>query len=128
MNHIKQRLMKMTQGIKTLDSIGTELPTSSLETLPHSFLLSHLNISAHFIQLVRKPMMSSLKKQLNSGLKKCFSAQIAYLCVAREKRNRCSRLNSELINFHFLTQKKYNAREKCIQYDSAFSKCRICHQ
>ena len=70
MNRVKQTLKKMAQ--ETIVSIGILLPTSSLEFLLHSIVLSHLNHSALFIQHIRKPMMPSLEKQLNWGLKKVF--------------------------------------------------------
>ena len=39
MDHVKQFLKKMAQGIKTIESIGTQLPTSSSEILLHSNVL-----------------------------------------------------------------------------------------
>ena len=72
MNHVKQTLKKMAQGIKPIDSFGTQLPTSGLEILLHSFVFSHLNYSALIIQHIRKHMMTSLEKQLCWGLKKVF--------------------------------------------------------
>ena len=65
MNHVKQTLMKMAQGIKNIDSIGTQLPTSSLKILLHSIVLSHLIYSALFFQHTSKPLKTSLEKQLN---------------------------------------------------------------
>ena len=62
----------MTQGIKTIDSIGTQLPTSSLEILLPSIVLSHLSYSALFTQHIEKPLLSSLEKQLNWSPKKVF--------------------------------------------------------
>ena len=55
MYQVKQTLKKMVQGIKTIDSFGTQLPTSCAEVLLHSIILSHLNYSALFIQHIRKP-------------------------------------------------------------------------
>ena len=64
MNQVKPTSKKMAQGIKTIDSFGIQLPTSSLEILLHSIVLSHLNYSI-FFQHIRKPVMTSLEKQLN---------------------------------------------------------------
>ena len=65
MNYVKQTLQNMAQGIKIIDSIGNQLPTSSLETLLHSTVLSYLNFPDLFIQHIRKAMITSLEKQLN---------------------------------------------------------------
>ena len=64
MNHVKQTLKKMAQGINTIDSKGTQLPTSSLKLLLDSIVWSHCNYSTLYIQHIIKPMMTSLEKQL----------------------------------------------------------------
>ena len=77
MNHIKQTLKKITQGIKAIDSTGTQLLASSLEKLLHSIVSSYLNNSALLIQHIGKTMMTSLENQLNRGFKMSSSAKIA---------------------------------------------------
>ena len=47
---IKTILQKMAQGIKTIDTIGQQLPTLSLVALLHCLVLSHLDYSAIFLQ------------------------------------------------------------------------------
>ena len=72
MNHVKKPLKKMAQGTNTIDSMGTQLPISSLEILQRSIVLSLLNYSALFIHHIRKPMMTFLQNQLSFGLKNVF--------------------------------------------------------
>ena len=62
----------MTQGIKAIDSIGTQLLTSSLEILLPSIVLSHLSYSALFTQHIKKPLLTSLEMQLSWGPKNVF--------------------------------------------------------
>ena len=40
-NHVKQTLKKMAHAIETIDSIGTQIPTSSLEISLISIVLAH---------------------------------------------------------------------------------------
>ena len=47
---IKTVIQKIAQGIKTIDTIGQQLPTLSLVALLHCLVLSHLDYSAKFFQ------------------------------------------------------------------------------
>ena len=58
----------MAQGIKTIDTIGQQLPTLSLVSLLHCLVLSHLDYSAILIQ-INATLMLSLEKQLKWALK-----------------------------------------------------------
>ena len=55
--------------IKTIDTIGQQLPTLSLVALLHCLVLSHLDYSAIFLQQINATLMLSLEKQLNWALK-----------------------------------------------------------
>ena len=59
---IKTILQKMAQGIKTIDTIGQQLPTLSLVALLHGLVLTHLDFSAIFSQQINATMMLSLEK------------------------------------------------------------------
>ena len=69
---IKTILQKMAQGIKTIDTIGQQLPTLSLVALLHCLVLSHLEYSAIFFQQINATLMLSLEKQLNWALKRTY--------------------------------------------------------
>ena len=69
---IKKILQKMAQGIKTIDTIGQQLPTLSLVALLHCLVLSHLDYSAIFLQQINATLMLSLEKQLNWALKRTY--------------------------------------------------------
>ena len=69
---IKTILQKMAQGIKTIDTIGQQLPTLSLVALLHCLVLSHLDYSAIFLQQINATLMLSLEKQLNWALKRIY--------------------------------------------------------
>ena len=69
---IKTILQKMAQGIKTIDTIGQQLPTLSLVALLHCLVLSHLDYSAIFLQQINATLMLSLEKQLNWALKRTY--------------------------------------------------------
>ena len=62
----------MAQGIKTIDTIGQQLPTLSLVALLHCLVLSHLDYSAKFLTQVNATLMLSLEKQLNWALKRTY--------------------------------------------------------
>ena len=68
---IKTILQKMAQGIKTIDTIGQQLPTLSLVALLHC-LLSHLDYSAIFLKQINATLVLSLEKQLNCALKRTY--------------------------------------------------------
>ena len=69
---IKTILQKMAQGIKTIDTIGQQLPTLSLFALLHCLVLSYLDYSAIFLQKINAILMLSLEKQLNWALKRTY--------------------------------------------------------
>ena len=73
---IKTILQKMAQGIKTIDTIGQQLPTLSFVALLHFiFFLSHLSLlvySAIFLIQINATLMLSLEKQLNWALKRTY--------------------------------------------------------
>ena len=62
----------MAQGIKTIDTIGQQLPTLSLVALLHCLILSHLDYSAIFLIQINATLMLSLEKQLNWALKRTY--------------------------------------------------------
>ena len=62
----------MAQGIKTIDTIGQQLPTLSLVALLHCLVLSHLDYSAIFLIHINATLMLSLEKQLNWALKRTY--------------------------------------------------------
>ena len=62
----------MAQGIKTIDTIGQQLPTLSLVALLHCLVLSRLDYSAIFLQQINATLMLSLEKQLNWALKRTY--------------------------------------------------------
>ena len=70
---IKTILQKMAQGIKTIDTIGQQLPTLSLVALLHCLVLSHLEYSAIFFQQINATLMLSLEKHFNWALKEHIS-------------------------------------------------------
>ena len=69
---IKTILQKMAQGIKTIDTIGQQLPTLSLVALLHCLVLSHLDYSAISLIQINATLMLSLEKQLNWALKRTY--------------------------------------------------------
>ena len=69
---IKTILQKMAQGIKTIDTIGQQLPTLSLVALLHCLNLPHLDYSAIFLIQINATLMLSLEKQLNWALKRTY--------------------------------------------------------
>ena len=69
---IKAFLQKMAQGIKTIDTIGQQLPTLSLVALLHSLILSHLDYSAIFLIQIKATLTLFLEKQLNWALKRTY--------------------------------------------------------
>ena len=71
----KTILQKMAQGIKTIDTIGQQLPTLSLDALLHCLVLSHLDYSAIFLIQIKATLMLSLEKQLNGALKRTFRSK-----------------------------------------------------
>ena len=60
----------MAQGIKTIDTIGQQLPTLSLVALLYCLVLSHLDYSTIFLIQINATLMQSLEKQLNWALKR----------------------------------------------------------
>ena len=97
-NHVKQISTKLAEGIKTIDSIGTHFPASSLEILLQSVVLTHLNFSALFIQHIRKPIMTFLEKQLNWGNNNLFLRSNCKASLRLRIKNKRSGLNRELIS------------------------------
>ena len=69
---IKTILQKIAQGIKTIETIGQELPTLSLVSLLHCLVLSHLDFSAIFLQQIKASLMLSLEKHLNWALRRTY--------------------------------------------------------
>ena len=69
---IKTILQKKAQGIKTIDTIGQQLPKLSLVALLHCRVLSHLDYSAIFLIQINATLMLSLEKQLNWALKRTY--------------------------------------------------------
>ena len=62
----------MVQGIKTIDTIGQQLPTLSLVALLHCLVSSHLDYSAIVLTQINATLMLSLEKQLNWALKRTY--------------------------------------------------------
>ena len=69
---IKTILQKKAKGIKTIDTIGQQLPKLSLVALLHCLVLSHLDYSAIFLKQINATLMLSLEKQLNWALKRTY--------------------------------------------------------
>ena len=69
---IKTILQKMPQGIKTIDTIGQQLPTLSLVALLHCLVLSHFEYLAIFLKQINATLMLSLEKQLSWALKRTY--------------------------------------------------------
>ena len=68
---VKQVLQKMAMGIKTIDAIKNQLPTTTLTILHQPIVLSHLSYPALLLPSVSVASFNSLEKQLNWALK-CF--------------------------------------------------------
>ena len=62
----------MAQGIKTIDTIGQQLPTLSLVALLHCLVSSHLDYLAKFLIQIKASLMLSLEKQFNWALKRTY--------------------------------------------------------
>ena len=69
---IKKILQKMAQGIKTIDTIGQQLPKLSLVALLHCLVLSQFDYSAICLIQINATLMLSLEKQLNWALKRTY--------------------------------------------------------
>ena len=52
----------MTKGIKTIDTIGQQLPTLSLIALLHCLVLSHLDYTAISLEQTNATSLMSLKE------------------------------------------------------------------
>ena len=69
----KTILQKMARGIKTIDTIGQQLPTLSLVALLPCLVLSVIiKLSAKFLKQINATLMLSLEKQLNWALKRIY--------------------------------------------------------
>ena len=68
----KKILQKMAIGMKTINTIRTQLPTKNLRVILKSIVLSHLGYSALLIKGINQNLIMSLERQLNWSIKTTF--------------------------------------------------------
>ena len=106
-NEIKHVLRKLAIAIRTTSAIALKLPPKHRVNLLETLVMSHLNYSAVLLTAISESMLGSLEKQLNWGIRVCFS------------RNKFSRVNDLKLKFDILPV-KLRIEKCCVKYLGKF--------